>query len=165
MHYREFLLLEYSRGIYLIVKVNQEKKVCKFVFFFLQINYVWGSDRSIERIKLNDRLNKDIRLQALCENTFSSLTYTRNLIELLKNFLFSYSLHVTMRKSLDGSSPDKLGKLHMSRILNYFYEKCRPKIFLVDIFRIYEVPESRFASYCKLLMSHFRKLYFKIKST
>ena len=91
------------RGIYLIVKVNQEKKVCKFVFFFLQINYVWGSGRSIERIKLNDRLNKNIRLQALCENTFSSLTHTRNLIELLKNFLFSYPLHVTLRKSLDGS--------------------------------------------------------------
>ena len=79
------------------------KKMCNFVFFFLQINYVSGSSRSIERIKLNDRLNKDIRLQPLCENTFSSLIYTRNLIELLKNFLFSYFLHVTLRKSLDGS--------------------------------------------------------------
>ena len=28
-----------------------------------------------------------------------------------------------------------------------------------------EVPESRFASYCKLLMSHFRKLIFFKKST
>ena len=95
LHYRGLLLLEYRRGIYLIVKVNQEKKVCKFVFFFLQINYVWGSGRSIERIKLNDRLNRDIRLQALCENAFSSLTCTRKLIEQLKNFLFSYPLHVT----------------------------------------------------------------------
>ena len=103
LHYRGLLLLEYRRGIYLIVKVNQEKKVCNFVFFFLQINYVWGSCRLIERIKLNDRLNKDFRLQALCENTFSSLTYTRKLIELLKNFLFSYPLHVTLKKSLDGS--------------------------------------------------------------
>ena len=100
LHYRGLLLLEYRRGIYLIVKVNQEKKVCNFVFFFLQINYVWGSCRLIERIKLNDRLNKDIRLQL---NTFSSLLYTRNLIEPLKNFLFSYLLHVTLRKSLDGS--------------------------------------------------------------
>ena len=100
LHYRGLLLLEYRRGIYLIVKVNQEKKVCNFVFFFLQINYVWVSCLLIERIKLNDRLNKDIRLQL---NTFSSLLYTRNLIEPLKNFLFSYLLHVTLRKSLDGS--------------------------------------------------------------
>ena len=90
LHYRGLLLLEYRRGIYHIVKVYQEKKVCNFVFFFLQINYVWGSGRLIEKIKLNDRLNKDIRLQPLCENTFSSLIYTRNLIELLQNFLFSY---------------------------------------------------------------------------
>ena len=66
LHYRGLLLLEYRRGIYLIVKVNQEKKVCNFVFFFLQINFVWGSGCSIERIKLNDRLNKDIGLQPLC---------------------------------------------------------------------------------------------------
>ena len=55
------------------------KKMCNFVFFFLQINYVSGSSRSIERIKLNDRLNKDIRLQPLCEYTSSSLIYLRNL--------------------------------------------------------------------------------------
>ena len=103
LHYRGLLLLEYRRGIYLIVKVNQEKIVCNFVFFFLQINYVWGSCRLVERIKLNDTLNKDIRLQPLFENTFSSLLYTRNLIELLKNFLFSYLLDVTLRKSLDSS--------------------------------------------------------------
>ena len=107
LHYRGLLLLEYRRGMYLIVKVNQDKKVCNFVFFFLQINYVWGSGRLMERIKLNDRLNKDIRLQPFCESTFSStfssLIYTRNLIELLKNFLFSYLLHITLRKSLDGS--------------------------------------------------------------
>ena len=103
LHYRGLLLLKYRREIYLIVKVNQEKKVCNFVFFFLQINYVWGSGCLIERIKLNDRLNKDIRLHPLCENTFSSLIYTRNLIELLKIFLFSHLLHVTLRKSLDGS--------------------------------------------------------------
>ena len=90
LHYRGLLLLEYRRGIYLIVKVNQEKKVCNFVFFFLQSDYVWGSGRLIERIKLNDRFNKDISLQPLCENYISSLLYTRNLIELLKNFLFSF---------------------------------------------------------------------------
>ena len=82
LHYRGLLLLEYRRGIYLIVKVNQEKKVCNFVFFFLQSDYVWGSGRLIERIKLNDRFNKDISLQPLCENYISSLLYTRNLIKL-----------------------------------------------------------------------------------
>ena len=45
LHYRWRLLLEYRRGIYVIVIVNQEKKVCNLVFFFLQINYVWGSGR------------------------------------------------------------------------------------------------------------------------
>ena len=107
LHYRGLLLLEYRRGIYLIVKVNQEKKVCNFVFFFLQINYVWGSGRSIERIKLNDRLNKDIRSQRLCENTLSSLIYSKKEGKLSLNHLkisyFHTLLHVTLRKSLDGS--------------------------------------------------------------
>ena len=121
------------------ISLLKETKKNKFVtsFFFLQSKYVWGSGRSIERIKLNDRLNKDIRLQPLGENTLRSLIYSRNLfegnflyiIEQIRNFLFSYLLHVTLRKSLDCSQPDILGKPHMSRILNYFVKTSSHRFF------------------------------------
>ena len=49
---------------YISLLKETKKNKCVTSFFFLWSKYVWGSGRSIERINLNDRLNKDIRLKA-----------------------------------------------------------------------------------------------------